>query len=229
MQLFVFVLLTGLLDALNPSTIVTQLILLIKTKSQRVSVTFIVATVFTYLSAGLLLYYGLANTLVEWTSQIKISHGIWLVATEIIIVLVSARGLYYMIRAKKKGRSTRTISSLLTPAAVLLLGLSSTLSDLPTAFPYFAFIAKMETTSFKPVVTVLYFIFYNFIYILPLLVIHCLFVFNTEMVTKAANKIEMWIDRIGKWILILLLICVIVFLVTDIVRYFLSMRSLFET
>ena len=223
-QLISFLLITALLDSLNPATIITQLLLLIKTRSSKISLFFIVSTYVTYLAAGFLLFFGVATPLKKWLSSIRITANIWTTTLEIIIIILALFYLSWSFSAKKSNRKTLVKS--LTPWAVILLGFGSTLSDVPTAIPYFAFIAKMEHLNVTMPSSILFFSLYTFIYISPLLIIQFVFIKNESFVVKHSFCIERWTNVLGKFIIRLLLIAGISFLIADVVRYFLRLSSL---
>jgi cytochrome c biogenesis protein CcdA len=224
MQLLYFLLLTALIDSLNPATIITQLLLLIKTKSLKISASFIGATYFVYLIAGILLYYGITAPLKKWLSAIHIVHSGWLVSIEIILVACAV--IFLVWHAIPKEKKNKSLSNTITPLTVVILGVGSTLSDVPTAVPYFAFIARMEQADLAIVYSIACFAAYVFIYILPLLIIHFIFKRNQSAIIQYAPKIETWIDKIGKLSLRIIILAIILFLVTDGIRYFLGMESL---
>ena len=220
-KLFYFLFLTAFLDCLNPTTIVTQLILLVKTRSSKFSISFIVSTYITYLLAGTLLFVGIAIPLKKFFSSVYIISNIWMIEIEIALIIL---GIIYLTFSFFK-RNTKNNSFLkhLTPGAVFLLGFGSTLSDIPTAIPYFAFIAKMEQSGITMLSAIFLFCLYAFIYITPLLVIHLLFTKNQSFVILNSVSIERWVDLIGKWVIRLMIILVIIFLSIDFVRYFLGL------
>ncbi len=223
-QFIYFLLVTAFLDSLNPATIVTQLLLLIKTRSSKVSLLFIVSTYLTYLLAGLALFLGISAPLKKWLSSIYITTNIWTIVIEIIVIIL---GIIYLVKSGSgKTGKRKSLVEYLTSGGVVLLGIGSTLSDIPTAIPYFAFIAKMEQSNLTTLISILSFSLYTFIYIAPLLIIQLVFIRNESFVIKYSTKIEQWVDRLGKWIVRLMIILIIFFLSIDVTRYFLGMSSL---
>jgi hypothetical protein len=226
MNFTIFIFMTALLDSLNPSTIITQLLLLIKTKSTKVSGSYIAATFVTYLSAGLLLYFGIANNVKKFFSGIKLTHSIWLVLIEVVLLIVCVVFLVRTLGKSKKAKSSKKISSKFTPKAVFVLGAGATLADIPTAIPYFAFIGKMETVEFNAAGAIILFFLYCSIYVLPLFLIHYWFIKNEPIVLLYVDKIGCLINKVSSIILTFFLLLAAVFLIVDIVRHFNGLETL---
>lgn len=223
MNIVVTLLVAALIDCLNPATIITQLLLLIKTKSLRTSGIFITTTYVVYLAGGLLLYYGIASHLEAWLAGIEIQPQ-WILVTESCLLLLC---LFFLFR-KKAANGQRRIAgrAKLNDWAAVALGLGSTVSDIPTAVPYFAFIGFMEKTALSTGLTIICFMIYVLIYILPMAVMHTVYVHNRQWIITRAVSLESWINRAGAWIGKMLLVFLIAFLVVDIVRYALGASSL---
>jgi cytochrome c biogenesis protein CcdA len=213
-----FLILTALLDCLNPATIVTQLILLIKTKSVKLASVFVASTFFTYLATGILIYYGIASPIKEFIKTIHIPRNNWFIVAESILAIAGITYLFFNLRRKdhrvKAKEPTRT-----KPFAILLLGMASTLSDVPTALPYLAFISKMELQHFNLLSVIIYFIFYTLIYILPMLIIQFIFTTNKSIVVDNFSKIEHWVDVAARWLLRLIVLLIIGVLIMDVLMY----------
>jgi cytochrome c biogenesis protein CcdA len=214
--LILFTLSMGLLDCLNPSTIATQLILLIRTKTAKTSAWFIISTFITYCSGGFLIYFGLAAIIKKFFSQINFQRTATITIAELIIgILLVLAGLYYWKKSSGQERKKEGKQILNNALAIFSIGVVSTLSDLPTALPYFGFIAKMEQAQPEIFSLIILFIIYNLIYILPLLIIHFLFVRNKETILQYAEKINLMINKVSRWLLLFILACGGIYLIYD--------------
>jgi cytochrome c biogenesis protein CcdA len=108
----------------------------------------------------------------------------------------------------------------------LLLGIGSTLSDIPTDIPYFAFIGRVDTLHASVVYVLLLFVLYCLIYCLPLLIIHGIFLKNQQQLLASVGNIEKCVDKIGRIITLLLLASLAIWLMVDITRYFCGAETL---
>lgn len=159
------VLALAVLDSINPSAIVVTLYLL-STTGPRVhrNVAVYVATIFiTYGLLGLLMVLGIESLLPSIGALFQGLTG---------FVLQSATGLallVYSLTASASGSSSSPVArpSAGTYAALVMLGVSVTVMELPTAFPYFAAIgliseARLPVAAWAPLLTI-----YNVIFVLP--------------------------------------------------------------
>lgn len=217
----------GLLDCLNPATIITQILIVIKSKSLRISSLFAVGTFLTYFLSGLLLYFGISDHLMEFISGIHIKRNLVFIICEIVLLSIT---IFYFIKTfykSKKSKSTKNI--FLSTYTILSIAVGSTLSDMPTALPYFAFIGKLKQTSTSLLGELGYLFLYNLIYVLPLIIILILFKLNTTYFETYLNKIEYWIDLLGKWLSFVIILTVISILLFDIVFYFTNYESIWNS
>lgn len=227
MKLLFFVLITGLIDCLNPATIITQLLILVKSKSAKLSAYFALATYVTYLAIGYLFSLGLTAILKNYIAKISISWNFTFVFVELLVLLVCVYFLINGLTTVKKPTERKSI--FLQPLPIITLAIGSTLSDFPTALPYFAFIGKIEPMGFDMFTTFAYFSLYNFIYILPLLVLLFLYRNNQDYFEIYFKKIESFIDALGKIVLYVLLSSCIVIFSIDILLFFHDGNSIWNS
>jgi cytochrome c biogenesis protein CcdA len=159
------VLFLALLDSINPSAIVVTLYLLSTAGSRALrQVTVYVATIFvTYLLLGVLMVLGLGVVLPSVGEILRGRPGL------IVQSLVGLALLAFSLTAEKHPESTQAVSrpAASTYAALVLLGVSVTAMELPTAIPYFAAIAliaeaELAIRSWGPLLVT-----YNVIFVLP--------------------------------------------------------------
>lgn len=227
MNIFLFLLLMGLLDCLNPATIITQILIVIKSKSLRISSLFAIGTFLTYFVSGLLLYYGVSDYLMDLTSGIHIKRNLVFIICEIVLLIIT---IFYFIQTfykTKKAKPTKSI--FLSTYAILSIAVGSTLSDMPTALPYFAFIGKLKQTTTSLLGEVGYLFLYNIIYVLPLILILFLYKRNNTFFEIYFTKIEYWIDLLGKWLSIIIILSIISIFFLDIVFYILNYENIWNS
>jgi cytochrome c biogenesis protein CcdA len=226
MGIFLFLLLMGFLDCLNPTTIITQILIVIKSKSVKISSLFIFGTFFTYFISGLLLYYGIAVYLIKFTSAITIKRNLVFIICEIVLLTIS---IFYCIKKNAKTEKPKSAKNIfLSNYAILSIAIGSTLSDMPTALPYFAFIGKLKQTSISLLAEISCLFLYNLIYVLPLIIIVILYRRNNNYFEVYFNKIEYWIDKLGKLLFRIIILSIILILLLDIVFYFTDYKSIWN-
>lgn len=198
---FVTVLVTALVDSINPCAI-GVLILLVSTllalskdrmKMLMVGAIYIVAVYITYLLAGLGLIY--------FITKLQIATLIGVVVGFIIITLGFidmkdffwyGKGITLGINPKHAQKIKKMIKKVSIPGAVVL-GIFVAAVELPcTGGPYLA-ITTLLAKDFNA--TALYYlIFYNFIFVLPLIIIVAMAYFGTNM-----KKVKKWKTKHRKW------------------------------
>lgn len=222
MELLLFTLLVSLLDSLNPSTIITQMLILVKSKSVKLSSYFTIATFCTYLLVGYLFSFGVSALLTNFISRLNIIWNEVFISIETGLLLLCIYFLVSKLRKQKKGEKAKSI--FLKPVPIITLAVGSTISDFPTAFPYLAFIGKAK--GLGNVVALGYFVLYNILYILPLIILLMLYRKNGQYVESHFRKIESVIDKIGSILLYTILITLIVLFLTDIILFCIDLDSL---
>jgi cytochrome c biogenesis protein CcdA len=198
---FVTVLVTALVDSINPCAI-GVLVLLVSTllalskdrmKMLMVGVIYIVAVYITYLLAGLGLIY--------FITKLQVAALIGTIVGFLIITLGFVdmkdffwygKGITLGINPKHAQKIKKMIKKVSIPGAVIL-GIFVAAVELPcTGGPYLA-ITALLAKDFNA--TALYYlIFYNFIFVLPLIIIVAMAYFGTNM-----KKVQKWKTKHRKW------------------------------
>jgi hypothetical protein len=159
------VLLLAVIDSINPSAIVVTLYLLSIGRSRvLVQVVVYVGAIFvTYLLLGVLLVLGIGVLLPSLGDVLRSQPGL------IAQSLVGLALLVFSQTASTKPPSSQVVAppSASTYAALVMLGVSVTAMELPTAIPYFAAIAliseaELPTRAWMPLLGI-----YNMIFVLP--------------------------------------------------------------
>ncbi len=159
----------GIADALNPFSIAAVVYLLTTDKPIARGSTFIVGTFLFYFTAGLALMEG-------WSEILKnILPGLpeWIIFSFYIISGIACLAIAWHLNSKaKKGDGQPYVSiDNISLRAIFVFAIASTLSDLPTAIPYFAaldIIAHGDNGSIEKICLLL---LYNVIFISPLVLL----------------------------------------------------------
>ena len=198
------VIITALVDSINPCAI-GVLILLISTllalgknrnKMIGVGLIYILSVYLTYFLAGL----GL--TAFFRTIPITVAEYISIVVGSIIVVggLIEIKDFFWYgqgFSLSIPANRVKTIERLarkITLPGIILLGAFVAAVELPcTGGPYLAITTLLATQGFQTQ-TVIYLLVYNFIFVLPLLVILFMVYFGMNV-----KKIQQWKDKEKKW------------------------------
>lgn len=159
------VLLLALVDSINPSAIVVTLLLLSTAGARaHVQVPVYVATIFTtYLLIGVLMVLGVEALLPA------VSEHAGLVLQTLIGLALLTYGLAGSRRSDAAPAVARPSAG--SYAALVLLGVTVTVMELPTAVPYLGAIALISEAGLSPQAWVPLLVVYNVIFVLPPLVL----------------------------------------------------------
>jgi len=160
------VLLLAVVDSINPSAIVVTLYLLSTAGSRALAqvVVYIAAIFITYLLLGVLMVLGI-ESLLPWVGGILRGRTGFIVQSVVGLVL-----LIYSLTARSANRDSSPAvarPSASTYAALVMLGVSVTAMELPTAMPYFAAIALISSAGLPLHVWAPLLGIYNVIFVLP--------------------------------------------------------------
>ena len=185
-------------DSLNPMAIGQQFVLQGLVKKPRDIWYFILATGVMNFLGGVVFYFSFATIFIQsWTKIIVWLHP-YLSTLQIIgaILLFILMGVYlWKQRGPVETQKKITIKGNMTPTALVLLGLGATLSELATAFPYFAFIGWLMNQSFHSILVLCLMIVYNIIYMLPLMGLYAVYCFRREQFDWFYRWIQMQMVR----------------------------------
>ncbi|RKT84632.1 Cytochrome c biogenesis protein CcdA [Saccharopolyspora antimicrobica] len=180
----------SLIDALNPSALAVAVILALRGGPYRSRVAVYAAAIFaTYLTLGLLIYFGLDGVL-------RLADGLWV--ERVGNALAAIGGLAMLIIAlfpPKRFRSGVRLPSLpqnLPMPAVFGTGVAITLAEFTTALPYLGAIGILRGYTAEPLLAVLLLIGYNVVFVLPPLLLVTGF---ARFEPRVRPKLQQWLDK----------------------------------
>jgi cytochrome c biogenesis protein CcdA len=192
----------GLLDALNPTTIATLIVLLALVKHKWHADLFIWGTFFTYLGLGLAGYYGIHAYAKEWLIDFYSHYQAQLAWAELVAGLgLLGWVMVRFIRLLTSGAAPSKVAQrplhlrTVQPWAIAGLAVMATLQDFPTALPYFWFLALLTGTSHAGLTVVGLLATYCWLYILPMLILSICYSRFREKFARA----EHWVQRLTHW------------------------------
>lgn len=164
---------TSFFDSLTPSAIAEQMLLQAMVKNKRLIWFFIWGIGTANLALGLAIYYGIAT----WVSKL----------------LSKAIELYpWYVYGAALG------AGVLSPLSLFFLGAGFCAVELTSAFAYFGFLAILTTYNLIFPLVLVFTIIYNFMYILPLILIY--FAYNKLQGTSVIKKIESILSKVAAYV-----------------------------
>ncbi|RUS96615.1 cytochrome C biogenesis protein CcdA [Dulcicalothrix desertica PCC 7102] len=205
----------ALADSINPTATILQIYLLLTPNPVRRSVAFIVGVFVAYFVAGWLFVLGFAKLIEYLIGYI----GLFIYVIQFVIGVVMIGFALTM----NSSSSQRSIDKPKVNKAIntFLLGLSVTFLEAPTALPYIIAIERIVQSRLNSLEVIFTLIFYNLIFVSPLLVLLLLYVFFREksahLILLIAHKIIKYSPKVFQ---ILLLIIGIWLLIDSLYSYF---------
>ncbi len=196
---------TSFFDSLNPSAIAEQMLLQAMVKNKRHIWFFILGIGTANLALGLAIYYGIAT----WVSKL-LSKAIeiypWYVygaalGAGVLCLLLGIRLIVKTkLNSKNDGAETSEVKNpaQLSPVSLFFLGAAFCAVELTSAFPYFGFLAILTTYHFMFPLVLVYIMIYNFIYILPLILLY--FAYNKLQGTSVFKKLESIVSKVAAYV-----------------------------
>ncbi len=188
----------ALLDSINPSALAVTLMMLTQRGAHVRVATYICAIFLTYLTLGVLLMMGLDTLLGRFGTALE--HPV----AYALQGIVGAAMLIYSFLAPSRGKTDTAPPDARTLTATFLLGITVTVLEFPTAFPYLGAVGILTGADLSPVQWLPILVVYNLIFILPpvlLLVAHMMWGQRLEArfagwqvrLQKEARETMLWI------------------------------------
>jgi cytochrome c biogenesis protein CcdA len=189
----------GIADALNPFSIGAMIYLLATDRPIARGLVFIMGTLFVYFPGGFALMTG-------WAAVINMLLPIitpWLPAVLhfVLGLICCVAAIYFFRRKRKEGKQTDPKPHSLSLTATFIFAIASTLSDLPTAIPYFAAVNIITGLGHTLFFQLCLLMLYNLVYVSPLILVLVIAMFTGAKAQPALKKVRTSID----WCLVHLL------------------------
>ncbi|MDN7240629.1 GAP family protein [Planococcus sp. N028] len=201
----------GLIDSLNPFTISAQAVLQALVKKSYHIWYYIFGTFISYFIGGLLVIFGIDKFFSTFYGSIMAEYSNIIFSLEITLGIgLVFLGAFLLYKKKKASPSSNKKEKKIappksvTPLFLLFLGVSNTIGDLPTAIPYLIFIAQLVEASISMGSVLFLLLIYNIIYILPLVILFFLYIFNKDKVDTTIEKLRRKVANISEWAAIIL-------------------------
>jgi cytochrome c biogenesis protein CcdA len=157
----------AVVDSINPSALVVTLYLLSRERAAPQVVVYVAAIFVTYLTLGVMMMLGI-DALLPLLQTVADGRLRW-----ILQGLIGLAMLVYALRAPSTARSARRVEppGAGTFAALVFLGMTVTIMELPTALPYFGATALLTTANLPIQQWLPLLVVYNAIFVLPPIVL----------------------------------------------------------
>jgi cytochrome c biogenesis protein CcdA len=209
--------LLGLLDSLNPATIIAMVFLLSTTNPLPRTISFLLGVGLTYFLCGLLLHLGFSSVFDYLQNFLVSTWGYVTRALLGVILVVISLWLYY-----KKSETTTKTPTAIHPAATFIFGVTSTVSDMPTAFPYLVALERINTTHPDLITTLFLLLYYNILYALPALILLFSYLIAKRYAATIIDNIKLFFQRWMKPVTVVALSIFGVLLLADSGAFFVS-------
>lgn len=156
----------GLADSMNPSTIAPGLYLALGDRPRRNLIQFTLAVFAVNFLAGAVIALGPGQAILHLVPHPRPTAKFILETIAGVVMLIAAVVLWVK-RASLRRRELPSPSS--QSKSAILLGLTITAVELPTAFPYFAAIAAVVGSGVGPIRQLIAIALYNVAFVLPLI------------------------------------------------------------
>ena len=223
----------GLTDSLNPFGVSMQFVLQGSVKKSWHICFYIIATGVTNLLGGLLAYFGLFNFLKEILVYLMANYQGLVITIGIVLALVFfAYAFYQIIEPRLKAQieeasgyqfkeeEAKIKVKSVSPKALVVIGAGAAISELSTAFPYFAFLAFLFSQSLPTVGVLAILLYYNILYCAPLIVLYFVYKLAHRQFDRLYKIIQSIIERFSN------ILAPLVSFVLGIVLIYLSLNQL---
>ncbi len=179
------------LDSLNPFTVAALAYLLGTKKPIGRSTTFILGTYVVYFLGGVLLLQGWLTFFRTLAPRVPPSG--WAIA-KIVLGVALAAGAVWAFRKAASGTPFRPPANLSLPATLVFAAVS-TASDLPSAVPYFAAIARISLSLNSAWMEITCLAWYNFLYVSPMTAMMIAFIaMGQDRSARLFSRIRTWFE-----------------------------------
>jgi cytochrome c biogenesis protein CcdA len=216
-SLIISLTLLGLVDSLNPATIIAMVFLLSTAGPLPRTLSFLLGVGVTYFLCGLLIHLGFSGVF-DYIQNFFKGTGGYIAKAVLGVVLV---GFSLYLHYKPQNSSFKTPTSI-HPSATFVFGVVSTLSDMPTAFPYLVGLERISTVNPDIFTTLLLLVYYNILYALPALVLLFSYLLAQRHAETVIEAIKAFFQRWMKPVTIFALSGFGIFLLLDSSAFFLS-------
>lgn len=192
LRLFGIVTSIGLADSMNPSTLAPGLYLALGERPRSNLIQFTLAVFAVNFVGGTVIALGPGQVILHLVPHPHPTARYILETIAGVVMLIAAVVLWI----KRKSLRQRALPSPSSEGkSAILLGLTISAVELPTAFPYFAAIAAIVGSGLGPVRQLIALGLYNVAFVLPLILMILLLEFAGEKAKRTIESVRDWLQR----------------------------------
>lgn len=192
LRLFGIVISIGLADSVNPSTLAPGLYLALGERARSSLIQFTVAVFAVNFVGGAVIALGPGQVILHLVPHPHATAR-YILETIAGVVMLIAAAVFWVKRKRLRQRELPTPSA--ESKSAIVLGLTISAVELPTAFPYFAAIAAIIGSGLGPLRQLIALALYNIAFVLPLIVMILLLEFAGEKAKRMIESTRDWLQR----------------------------------
>ena len=185
-------------DVINPVLLAAQIYALGSPKAIRNTIFLLLGWFVIYFASGILLAVGLEKI----TTFLQNPRTIDFYIESVVAILLFIFGFRFLFKkAKQKASNDYNDSARLTAMGSFGIGATINLIGLPFAIPYFAALDQILKADLTWIPSLIALFIYNLLYILPFVILLIIRLSMGERSDALFEKINLWMDKIGKILL----------------------------
>lgn len=172
------------------------------------------------------MFFGVDKYLKSIITDVFREFSSYLAVIELVIasalIIIGIIQIYTLVRKiiKKEQRQKdymAAVVKMVNPVALIVLAISSTLMDIPTAIPYFGFIGILSNANTHILTAIVLFMLYCLVYILPMVILYLVFDFiQGERFNKIETTFRNIINKASEYVLPIILLSIGAYLIVDV-------------
>jgi cytochrome c biogenesis protein CcdA len=182
----------AIVDSLNPSLFIAQLVLLATTRPTTRVVTYIAGVLFVMLVGGVVILAGARQFVTDAIASIAPTTGVTIVLVIGIVILVAGWRMKWDAPVNAApGQQPRSLH----PIATFGFGMVVMVNEITTALPYFVALERIAAARVDLTTTAVLLILYNFVFALPLFGFLIAYLYARERFVSQTDAVNGWITK----------------------------------
>jgi cytochrome c biogenesis protein CcdA len=184
----------AIVDSLNPSLFIAQLVLLATARPTARVLTYIAGVLFIMLVGGVMILAGARQFVTDAIASIIPTTGVILLFIVGLIMLFAGWRIKWNVpTSTTPGKQPHSLH----PIATFGFGMVVMINEITTALPYFVALERIAAARVDLATTAMLLILYNFVFALPLFVFLAAYLYMRERFISQMDALNRWIT---KWI-----------------------------
>jgi len=209
---FITTIIASLADSLNPVAITQQMVLQSSTRKKHDILAYIFGIGITNFIFGLIVYFGLADIVLNTIDFIEVNYPSAFPIAAIFIgtLLIGYISYSRLIKDRKESSEKEHLYSKdeksLSVWSLFGIGVISCVMELTSALPYLAYLTFLIQVELNPVVSIVILIIYNILFNLPLILLYGLSIYFDKYLVKIYARFQQIVAFLIKYIVPLIVV-----------------------